>query len=275
MRVGRIGYEFYAEGLRSGMLSPEAVIRDYQQGKISDIDLCRLAQERLITYKDIAAAMGKSPSAVSRMCRKLLEEEQIGEVKDWMEQAMTQMGTRGGLTARRAAGGNTPIHSIIAEVASRTLSDAVQGLDYYISLGKQVHNLAYYYASKDPRYSESLKYEPQATLIRFIEDAFAFYVAFQEFMERIRNIVWRLYNVIERYESLVRRLLPKLYPSIRYEMEARLALTLIDRMILARLLGVKLGKLPKFAFTWMEMIGDKYLKEELLKVLWGVPYEQE
>ncbi len=158
----------------------------------------------------------------------------------------------------------------MAEVSSKIATDAVSSFNYFLDLGKNVHNLAYYYASKDPRYAEALRHHPRETVISFVEDAFAFYVAWQEIMQRLSNLVARLYSVIERYESIIQSLLPKLYPSIKYEVQAKLALTLIDRLILARLLGIKISKkLPKVAFAWVDALGKEVVREEVLKQVFG------
>ena len=276
--MGEKGYlEFYKEGLRNGTLSAEDIKRAYEQGQLMEEDLCVLANEHLLKYKEVAEILGKSPSTVSRQCKKLLEEELFAPfraaVEDYLrkqEEKGTPAGRRGRLGAT-ASPTETPIHAVIADLSSRIVARATQTLQQNQQIADAIYNLAYFYAARDPRYSESLKTNPFETVMRFIEDAFAFYEAYEEIMARLGSIIQRLYYMIERYDSLIRKLLPRLYPSIRYEMEAKLALTIIDRMILARLLGIKLPRsIPKTAFLWMQAIGDKYLHKELEKLLWGV-----
>lgn len=276
--MGERGYlEFYKEGLKNGTLSVEDIKRAYEQGQLMEEDLCVLANEHLLKYKEVAEILGKSPSTVSRQCKKLLEEELFAPFKEAVEDYLRKQEEKGALAGRRGRLGaatsptETPIHAVIADLSSRIVAKATQTIQQNQQIADAIYNLAYFYAARDPRYSESLKINPFETVMRFIEDAFAFYEAYEEIMARLGSIIQRLYYMIERYDSLIRKLLPRLYPSIRYEMEAKLALTIIDRMILARLLGIKLPRsIPKVAFLWMQTIGDKYLHKELEKLLWGV-----
>jgi len=267
-----LSYDEVVSGLESGSMTVEDVAKAYSLGKLSDIDICRLATEKYITFKDAGSILGRSTISASRYCRKLIDEEQAREV---VEEAMSTpsipsgRGRKGGAVQQP----QSPVQNVMAEVTGRVVSEAVMSLDYFVSLGKTVHNLAYYYASKDPRYSETLKTNPKEAVVAFLEDSMAFYVAWQDIMGRISSMISRLYSVIERYESVIQSLLPKLYPSIKYEAETKLALTLIDRMILARLLGIKIGKkLPKVAFAWVDALGDEVIRSEVAKQLFGGVY---
>ena len=259
-----MSYELYAKGLESGDLSVSDVTKAYTSGQLSDVDVCRLAVDKYITFKDASAIIGKPATTVARYCRKLVEKE-AEEIAESIEfSSPGKFGKKGGGVSIN------PAQAVVAEVTGTVVKDAVTTLEYTLTLGKTVHNIAYYYASKDPRYADALRNNAQATIVGFVEDAFAFYVAWQDVMQRLSNLIVRLYSVIDRYERIIQAMLPKLYPSIKYEVESKLALELIDRMILARLLGIKMEKkLPKVAFAWVDALGKEVIRNEVTKQLFG------
>ena len=233
----------------------------YAKGEIGDQEVCWLASHGFIKLKVAGAILGKSPAAASRYCRKLLAEMEESEEEPTPPKA-----------AAKAA--RAKMDEVVQKIYATTMAEASTMHDYFYGLGREIHTIAYYYAARDPRYSEALKVDPRNTIKRFIEDTMAFYIAWQDIIGDLRMAINRLIGIIAEYDNLVRQLLQMTEPAIRYQMEAKYALILIDRMILARLLGAKIPKrVAKAGFSLLKEIENEIVNEEIRKMLGGVGNE--
>jgi len=234
----------------------------YVKGEITDVDVCKLASQGFIKLRVAGAILGKPPAAASRYCRKLLSELEE-------EEEEPPKPPKGAAKAARQK-----MDEVVQKIYATTIAEASTMHDYFYQLGREIHTLAYYYAAKDPRYSEALKIDPRGTIRRFLEDTMSFYIAWQDIIADMKMTIDRLMYIISKYDSLVRTLLQFTLPAVRYKMEAQYALILIDRMILAKLLGAKIPKnVAKAGFSLLKEIEDEILNEEIRRMLGGVSHE--
>ena len=259
------------------MPSAEELVEAYRRGDATPRDLCEALMRGDLDDRTVATLLKVGVLSVRSYCRSVLgrsteamaaEEARIAE-----EEPVYPASTRGRRGAAAQPAAVSPTREVLAQLSAQVATEATAAVGYYIELGKEIHNMVYFYASRDPRYAEALKTDPRATVVRFVEDALATYIGLAEVLNRIRSVIYRLLEIIDRYDQVLRRLAPRLYPSFVAELETRAVLTLIDRLILARILGVKLGNVPRFMRLWFEYQGERMVREHLAQ-LFGVPLEE-
>ena len=257
-------------------LTPKQIYEYYMKGMLSNYDICYAWEIGKLGTNEVADLLKMNPLKVANYCRKVLGDVVNQMAKEEANSVDLSAATGGGLARGRGRGGPagvmSPTLEVLTQLASLAASQAVTDAQFWMELGREVYNIAYFYAARDPRYSEALKTDPRTTVARFIEDAMATYIGLAEVFNRIRSIIYRLINIIEQYDAILRRIAPRLYPSFIAELETKAMITLLDRIILARILGVKLGAIPKFVRLWFEYEGEKFVQQQLAQIF-GVPPE--
>lgn len=133
------------------------------------------------------------------------------------------------------------------EIASNIVSEATDKVKTYIAVGKMVtESLLTEVIKYDHRLAEMLKKDPSLAILRYVQEMVDLYTKWPYIRSEIDFIISRYESLIRKLYNLVKYLLPRASPFIRYEVEVKLALDLIDRLLLMKILGIKLpSKLPQ------------------------------
>lgn len=142
-------------------------------------------------------------------------------------------------------GKKAPDLQILRMVGDELTKEASQRMKLYFTLGRLVVSTFFKYAAADPKYAQNIHVKPLETMIQYIADSINARLELMKLKDQIAMVIDYLLDIIERQRQIIDYLLPRVTPAIKFEVEARMALELIEMAIMARLLGIRLdtGKL--------------------------------
>jgi len=196
--------EMKKKGGRPPKLTDEEVVELYRQYKFEGKPL-----------SELAALAGVSTSTLRKRFKKL---EESG-----MASSIIGVGSMHG-----------PIPTpkvevqVTKKVASDIASDALKIYQQIYEIGKYVYRM----------YSTTA-YNKGVSVYEFVDNAVRLYLNWELIREKIYSVINRLIAIIEKQRKIISFLAPRASPMIRYEVAAHLALELLDRKLLLKLLGVK------------------------------------
>lgn len=142
---------------------------------------------------------------------------------------------------------SSPETSVDREITLSITREATERVRAMLAVGKAVtETLLTDVVSRDPRLAKMLKEDPSTAILRYVQEAIDLYIKWPDIKAQIDYIVSKYESIIRKLYNFIRYLLPRATPFVRYEVEMKLALDLIERMIIMRILGIKLPtKLPQ------------------------------
>ena len=147
--------------------------------------------------------------------------------------------------------------AILREISSDVSNDAVQRAKVYYTIGKMVFEKLLTDAfPRHPELVEMVK-KNKATIIqaiiKYLDEALEYYEKKDELISTTRQIIEELVDIINRQDRLINILWRYASPYIKFEVETKLLLDVLDRVLLARALGISLPKqLPKILKSYSD-----------------------
>lgn len=145
--------------------------------------------------------------------------------------------------------------AVLKTISAEVANDATARAKLFYELGKQVFSeLILEGFRKDPRLVELAKHIGivQAAM-EYVKRAINAYAKLDRVLEESRSLIQELVDIINRQNNLIEILWRKASPFIKFEVESKLLLELLDRMLLARALGIKFPRnLPKLLKSYAD-----------------------
>jgi hypothetical protein len=276
------------------MASETEIIDAYLKGEIDARDLCLAMRDGRVSAGKVAELLKVPKERVGEFCNELLREEaRVPRIISSLKSSNSGLGEEelpssyGGRRGRgysysvTALMETNPIAEAIKAVATAAADVAVQDITFFKDFGERVYRVAYWFCAQHPLYKDELLNNPKDTVSRFVDHAISFYIGWMNILDRfdamiseLRGIIEEQQRIIEMYKRVVARLARRAAPSYIDEIAMNVLVALLDRIIVARALGIRVDKkLLRFVASWLEAKGAEQLYKFMGEALGLSPQE--